>query len=271
MLEDFGLSSYESRVFEALVKSGTMSAKQICKVSGVPYGRIYEVLNNLDGRGLLVKSGTRPQKFHSVEPSIAIDLLKESKVKELDQLFSKAELYKEKLERMRREEPGEEFLWRLGIGESNLPVYFSAIQETHNEYLGYVEVHEDSHYDLKSMLDTYSTILKTLVDDGIRVRMLIGVDNPNILIKLAQRYPRALDLVNISTVRIITPLLYPFSIIDDKKSLIKIKNPVDPSEDLATLYVQQKALTRNLRSKFISMWNEAVPISDLLSSNQLSE
>ncbi len=101
--------------------------------------------------------------------------------------------------------------------------------------------------------------------------MLIGVDNPNILIKLAQKYPRALDLVNISTVRIIAPLLYPFSIIDDKKSLIKIKNPVDPSEDLATLYVQQKALTRNLRSKFISMWNEAVPISDLLSSNQLSE
>ncbi|RLF60605.1 MAG: hypothetical protein DRN25_02295 [Thermoplasmata archaeon] len=46
----FGLNKYEARAYLTLVKEGVSSAKEISKFSGVPYSRIYDVLDSLEKR-----------------------------------------------------------------------------------------------------------------------------------------------------------------------------------------------------------------------------
>jgi sugar-specific transcriptional regulator TrmB len=47
-MESLGLTSYEIKVYLSLLEAGSMTASNISKKSGVPYSKIYEVLNSLE-------------------------------------------------------------------------------------------------------------------------------------------------------------------------------------------------------------------------------
>lgn len=73
-MEDLGLTSYEIRVYTSLLDSGSMTASEISKRSGVPYSKIYEVLNSLEEKGWLESDSSRPQKFFPKSPSTALEV-----------------------------------------------------------------------------------------------------------------------------------------------------------------------------------------------------
>lgn len=50
-MEDLGLTSYEIKVYVALLESGSMNASEMSKKSSVPYSKIYDVLNSLEEKG----------------------------------------------------------------------------------------------------------------------------------------------------------------------------------------------------------------------------
>lgn len=57
MLQKFGFSQYESKVYETLVAGdGPMDATSVVKHSGVPKAKIYEVLSRLIDKGLISDS-----------------------------------------------------------------------------------------------------------------------------------------------------------------------------------------------------------------------
>lgn len=72
-MEDLGLTSYEIRVYTSLLDAGSMTAANISKKSGVPYSKIYEVLNSLEEKGWLESDSSRPQKFFPKSPSTALE------------------------------------------------------------------------------------------------------------------------------------------------------------------------------------------------------
>ncbi|MFB6219023.1 MAG: helix-turn-helix domain-containing protein, partial [Halobacteriaceae archaeon] len=43
-LGDLGLSEYESRAYRALLRTGPATAEELSEESGVPMGRVYDVL-----------------------------------------------------------------------------------------------------------------------------------------------------------------------------------------------------------------------------------
>lgn len=53
-LQVFGLSQYEARTYVAAVQFGKSSAYQLSKASGVPRARVYDVLNSLVDRGIVM-------------------------------------------------------------------------------------------------------------------------------------------------------------------------------------------------------------------------
>lgn len=73
-MEDLGLTSYEIRVYISLLGSGAMTAAEISKKSGVPYSKIYEVLNGLEDKGWLESDSSRPQIFFPKSPSTALEV-----------------------------------------------------------------------------------------------------------------------------------------------------------------------------------------------------
>src|SRR5919106_4888033 len=75
-MESLGLTGYEIKVYLSLLEIGSMTASDISKRSGVPYSKIYEVLNSLEDKGWLESSSSRPQKFFPKSPLTAIEAMR---------------------------------------------------------------------------------------------------------------------------------------------------------------------------------------------------
>lgn len=52
-LAELGLSSYEEKVYRTLLVTDVVTATELSDISGVPKGRIYDVLNSLTARKLI--------------------------------------------------------------------------------------------------------------------------------------------------------------------------------------------------------------------------
>ncbi|MDR3542305.1 MAG: helix-turn-helix domain-containing protein [Desulfosporosinus sp.] len=55
ILQRFGFTQYESKAYQALVRSGSSNASSISKVSGIPRARIYDTLESLVEQGIVMK------------------------------------------------------------------------------------------------------------------------------------------------------------------------------------------------------------------------
>lgn len=95
-----GLNKYELSAYESLVKGGKNSASRISKISGVPYGRIYDILSSLESKGLVKVIPEDTKKYMASEPKNFIDLVDNKKeklvklkkdIKELQQIYESAE------------------------------------------------------------------------------------------------------------------------------------------------------------------------------------
>lgn len=75
-MEDLGMTGYEIRVYTSLLDTGALTAADISKKSGVPYSKIYEVLNSLEDKGWLESDSSRPQQFFPKSPSTALEAMR---------------------------------------------------------------------------------------------------------------------------------------------------------------------------------------------------
>ncbi|MDD3150234.1 MAG: TrmB family transcriptional regulator [Candidatus Gastranaerophilales bacterium] len=75
-LKALGFNSYEAKVYLALLKKTPATGYEISKESGVPQARAYDTLKVLEGKQMVVSSGTRPVTYIPISPK---ELLKQSK------------------------------------------------------------------------------------------------------------------------------------------------------------------------------------------------
>ncbi|MFC4408156.1 TrmB family transcriptional regulator [Haloarchaeobius iranensis] len=76
-LERLGLTSYEARVFVALQKLGSGTAREIAQVSEVPRSQVYTTAESLEERGLIEEQRATPIEFRTVGPGEAREKLAE--------------------------------------------------------------------------------------------------------------------------------------------------------------------------------------------------
>ena len=57
-LQKFGLNQYEAKAYVALLSIGTANAYSISKVSGIPRSRIYDILESITNRGVVMVEET---------------------------------------------------------------------------------------------------------------------------------------------------------------------------------------------------------------------
>ncbi|WXG40313.1 MAG: helix-turn-helix domain-containing protein [Candidatus Freyarchaeum deiterrae] len=84
-LEDIGLTKYEIEVYLTLVNSGSLTAIELSKKSGVPYSRIYEVAERLEKKGWVRSDRGRPNRYMPRPPLEAMRNLKLQMQKELEE------------------------------------------------------------------------------------------------------------------------------------------------------------------------------------------
>lgn len=72
-LSKLGLNKYEIQVYVYLVREGAIGAVELSKKSGVPFGRIYDVLYQLELKGFVKVVLGKPKTFAAIEPYIALE------------------------------------------------------------------------------------------------------------------------------------------------------------------------------------------------------
>jgi len=86
-LASLGLTQYESVTYLSLMNEGVCSAREISGICGMPYGKTYEVIRNLEKKGFVEILPTKPLQCTAVEPENAFKQVRETflnKVKRIE-------------------------------------------------------------------------------------------------------------------------------------------------------------------------------------------
>ncbi|MFX1536465.1 MAG: TrmB family transcriptional regulator [Promethearchaeota archaeon] len=85
LLKSLGLNSYEARVFLELFRKSPQIARSLSKASDVSRGRIYQVLNELNNKGLVIEKSIRgASNIYEISSfPECLEKLKNAKIKEL--------------------------------------------------------------------------------------------------------------------------------------------------------------------------------------------
>lgn len=100
-LRDFGLNSYEAKLWAALLSRGISTAGELSDIANVPRSRSYDVLESLEKKGFIIIKIGKPIKYIAVPPEEVIERVKkkikldaDKHTKTLEQ-FKKSELLDE--------------------------------------------------------------------------------------------------------------------------------------------------------------------------------
>jgi len=75
-LKDFGLNSYEAKLWTALLSRGVATAGELSDIANVPRSRSYDVLESLEKKGFVMMKLGKPIKYIAVDPSEVIERVK---------------------------------------------------------------------------------------------------------------------------------------------------------------------------------------------------
>ena len=75
-LREFGLNSYESKLWTALLSRGSSTAGELSDIAGVPRSRSYDVLESLEKKGFIITKPGKPIQYVAVPPESVIDRIK---------------------------------------------------------------------------------------------------------------------------------------------------------------------------------------------------
>jgi sugar-specific transcriptional regulator TrmB len=83
-LKKIGFTEYEARVYSALAVLNEATANEIHRVSGVPRTRVYEVLKDLEAKGLVETVTGTPTYFRAIEPDKVLKGLRDNLVRDIN-------------------------------------------------------------------------------------------------------------------------------------------------------------------------------------------
>jgi HTH-type transcriptional regulator, sugar sensing transcriptional regulator len=76
-LRDFGLNTYESKLWTALLSRGQSTAGELSDIATVPRSRTYDVLESLEKKGFIIRKLGKPIKYIAVPPEQVVERVKE--------------------------------------------------------------------------------------------------------------------------------------------------------------------------------------------------
>ncbi|HZX19664.1 MAG TPA: helix-turn-helix domain-containing protein [archaeon] len=97
-LEKLGLTEYEAKTLSALFKLKEAEAPEISRTAQVPKTRVYDVLDRLTKKTLIIEIHGRPKRYMAIEPEKVFNSLLQEKKQELAKLEEEAKHVKSEVE-----------------------------------------------------------------------------------------------------------------------------------------------------------------------------
>jgi HTH-type transcriptional regulator, sugar sensing transcriptional regulator len=252
-IKDFGLNSYEAKIWTALLSRGVSSAGELSDISNVPRSRTYDVLESLEKKGFVMMKLGKPIKYMAISPTEVIDVIKK-KIKE----------------ESTRQEVSMEELRKSDVLEQLTQLHSTGIDMIEPTELVGIIKNRDNIYDyMESMLKKaeksvcimtssegiirkiqhLEKTLKKVADKGISIKILIS--NTKDIDKIEKQ------LKGVAEVKVVSDVKSRFILVDDDKLLFFITNDKDvhPTYDVA-VWIETSFFAESIKGFFELMWKK---------------
>ncbi len=190
-LREFGLNSYESKLWTALLSRGVSTAGELSDISNVPRSRAYDVLESLEKKGFIIVKLGKPIKYLAVTPREVVERVKKRVQEDAQQRSHLLDSLKDSplLEEL-------QLLHKNGI-ENVDPTDRSGMfrgREKVYDHLGLMLKNASKRITLvatpvgmQRKLSAFKSDLEKAVKRGVNVRIASQIDNNSELKKLAKQ------------------------------------------------------------------------------------
>lgn len=268
-LGELGLSSYEEQAYRSLLSLGAATAQEISDVSGVPMGRIYDVLNGLDARDVIRSQSTEPTTYTAVDPEVAVDRLLGERRRELAAQFERYERIAADVgPELATATPAESRFWTAPLG-SDVAVslerdLFSTADASVRSALSrpYADAPWERYEpEIQPFYDA--------LDDGVTVRLL---GHASILDGVgAAALTSTLDTPANVSVRLTDTLCNTFDVVDEDEVCFHVPNPLDSGERLGVIHLRDDSIAERLTDVFDRTWEAATPLATALDDADIDQ
>jgi sugar-specific transcriptional regulator TrmB len=255
LLQDIGLNAYEAAAYLSLLKYGVSEANILCRDAEVPYGKIYTVLEALAGKGFVEIQASRPKKFRTVDPALALDsFFNKRKIefeREIEILKGSIEEAKQSLGSVPAQKLKDEVFWTTAITESEIEKFVLSI---YGEVRRSVRVIPPAS-GLPIVSNLLPEILKAL-DRGVKVRLLIAPRYVSLAPLFISQSEEALHkIIKGMEIKVVQNCASCFGVVDDSAVVLFHLHPRDKDRILSVVKIWDAGLAKNLGEEFDSLWN----------------
>lgn len=248
-----GLTQYEARAYIALIRRDGSTPAEVATLADVPRPRIYDVLHSLVAKGLAAERPGRTAKYTPTPPDEAMRRLVEAHRLRLDQLEADARTVTDELT--------------------------AAFQEgqQHTSPLDYIEVIRDPELLAKRFIELQGLVSSEMLALS-KYPYVVRVDRNKAGMELAGRHtlrtvyefavlaePEQREGVRRfvevgEQARFVAELPMKLIIIDGRKVMFAMPDPVAGQDDLTTVIIDHPALASVLKIAFEAVWRTGITI-----------
>lgn len=276
-LKNGDLSTYEVKVFTELLRSSNLNARELSERSGVPTGRIYEILAQLKEKGMIEIQESRPKIYRAVAFNSAfqnlISYIDNKRKDKASFLYNQAKILEKKVfnsDLFIKKETSKIF-WSTTFGAAPiLSLYEQKMKALHEELLMTGFINENTLKVLPYGKVIYNGI-KNALSRGVQVKYLWSFDFDNRPLtnnlineknELYEKLKKKMDLLFNLSVKIEgfeMKYMYKripsyYDIFDDKQVLLKLQNPLNLSQIYASINIIDINLAEDLKRRFFQLW-----------------
>lgn len=242
-LRELGLTDYERRVYETLLRLRSASGGKISKKSGVPHGKTYLALQSLESKGLITILPTKPKTFKVIKPEEGIKFFANKKIQEIEDLSKLLINSTKDIELEKKEEVKEDLIMLKDRKE----IFDYAAEQFRNAKK---EVF---------LISKGEKIPERLYREMSRFKKR-GIDFRFIVFKFDEENKEHLRKKHRKTNLRYYPVgLFSLVVVDSKEAEIIVRNPSNLSDEIGVLF-QNKAIAEQMRDYFLMVWKKAKPI-----------
>lgn len=267
-MEGLGLTAYEARALEHLLRHGERTGPDLSREAEIPFGRVYDTLNNLADRGLVRVESGRPKRYAAMPPQTLPGRLLAANRRRIQQEEQSVEDRVSDLEKAMealgsRSEPASH-AYGIRMGEDSAREFLvAATHEARSHVVAYLAFERIVDDDLQ-LFEAF----RHAVARGVRTRVLLRAGDVDYLMgtPYVDNVVEALlpHLGDTLQVRLTWEEVPPFAALDDQRAMLGIKNPLDPSVYFAVIHVEDPAFAEGLTGRFDGLWEEAEEPRDLI-------
>jgi len=259
-LSELGLTTYEDQAYRSLLTLGATTATTLAAESGVPEGRIYDVLSNLEARGMVrSQEASRPKRYVAVEPEVAVDRLAEGQIRELEAQIDRYEtVAAEAAEELGSETSVEDRFWTTAIGTDDaVELLFERIDAADSEVIMVADAVPEP-LDLGEVGSDLLDRLAKSIDRDVDVSLLVSEDIlteiPRNLFDRAASGPFDANRFTVRTTETLYGSLY---LIDNAELCIPVISPIERERVLGLINLKDPSFARELDKRFRMVWEDS--------------